>query len=99
MKTMTMSAAGSWAGVCWLAAGIAAMAAEHTIEIRDWTGRGFAPDAVTYAVDSAKASRLRVWDAAGQPVAAQVTEAEAGKASLTFVTGLAPDSNVIFHAA
>ncbi len=66
-----------------------ALAAEQTVAITDHTGRGFASDTVTYAVDAAQAARLRVFDAGGKPIAAQ-----ADGATLTFVTALAPGASV-----
>lgn len=70
--------------------------AERTLTLRDDTGRGFAPDLVTYAVDGANAKRLRVFDSADRPVASQVSEAEQGEALLAFVTDLAPGATTTF---
>lgn len=66
-----------------------ALAAERTVAITDLTGRGFASDIVTYAGDANRPARLRVFDAAGKPVAAQ-----ADGATLSFVTSLDPGAVV-----
>ncbi|OPZ31274.1 MAG: hypothetical protein BWZ02_00298 [Lentisphaerae bacterium ADurb.BinA184] len=83
-------------GLLLVAASLSCVAAERTLTLRDWTGRGFAPDAVTYSVDGAKAKNLRVFDAAGQAVAVQVAEPAKGEALLTFVTDLAPGATAAF---
>lgn len=83
-------------GVFLAVASLPCLAAERPLMVRDWTGRGFAPDTVTYAVEGADAKKLRVFDAAGQPLVAQVTEAADGKAQLTFVTDLAPGATATF---
>ncbi|MEI6518818.1 MAG: hypothetical protein WCO98_02055 [bacterium] len=70
---------------------IASMSADNAgqkLVIKDWTGRGFAPDAVTYSIDASKAKKLRLFDAAGKPVAVQVTKIDRKKAEFTFVTDL-----------
>ena len=59
--------------------GATAHAAEpQTLTIKDWTGRGFAPDVVTYEVDGAQAKKVRVVDSAGQPMPVQVTQTKKG---------------------
>ena len=63
-------------------------AAEKKIAITDYTGRGFAPDVVTYRVDGATAKQLRLFDAAGQPLAAQTRGLRKGELELSFVTDL-----------
>ena len=50
---------------CWMVIGLFAVnpagyAAELTITLRDWTGRGFAPEVVAYDVPAAGAEKLRV---------------------------------------
>ena len=75
-----------------LLAALSSFAAERTLTLRDYTGRGFAPDVVTYAV-GAHAQQLRVFDAAGQPVAAQVTEDGKG---LSFITDLPANATRTF---
>lgn len=73
-----------------LCAALTAGAAEQRIVLRDWTGRGFAPDAVTYSVTGANAKRLRLFDAAGQPLPLQAADTGQGAATVTFVTDLPP---------
>ena len=55
-----------------LATGLASNAAEQTITIRDWTGRGFAPEVISYDVPSAGAGRLRVTGPDGSPLPVQI---------------------------
>ncbi|MBM4035500.1 MAG: hypothetical protein FJ291_27475 [Planctomycetes bacterium] len=64
----------------------------QTITIKDWTGRGFAPDLVSYTIAAPKdgGKSLRVLDADGKPVPVQVTPGEKGKATLSFVASVAP---------
>lgn len=67
----------------------------QTIALKDWTGRGFAPDLVNYTIaapaDGGKS--LRVLDADGKPVPLQVTPGEKGQATLSFVGAIPPGSN------
>ena len=73
----------------------AALAAEpQTLTLQDQTGRGFPPDLVNYTIDAPKdgGKSLRVLDAAGKPLPVQVTPAEEGQATLSFVAELAPGS-------
>lgn len=68
----------------------AAVAAEPVaLTIRDWTGRGFPPDLVTYEIPmpAAGGGGIRVIGADGQPVPAQVTAA-GDRATLAFVTAV-----------
>ncbi len=88
-------------GVCSaLALGLVAWAgtaAGQSLTITDYTGRGFAPDVVTYAVAlaPADAAKLRLADGQGQPVALQVaTPTPAGPATLSFVTALPANGTV-----
>ena len=79
-----------------LSLGLASFAAERTLTMHDYTGRGFAPDTVTYAIPSANAKSLRVLDATGQPLAVQVTDLGNTKALLTFVTDLPANATRTF---
>ncbi|MDA1139243.1 MAG: hypothetical protein O3B01_11720 [Planctomycetota bacterium] len=57
----------------WLSLCASALAAEpQTITIKDWTGRGFPPDLVSYAIDAPPdgSKSLRLLDADGKPVPA-----------------------------
>ena len=58
-----------------------------TVTLKDWTGRGFAPDLVNYTIptpaDGGKS--LRVLDAAGKSVPVQLTPGTNGQATLSFV--------------
>ena len=64
----------------------------QTTTIKDWTGRGFAPDLVDYTIDAPKdgGRNLRVLDVEGKPVPVQVTPGEKGEATLSFVASVAP---------
>lgn len=67
------------------------LAGEQTVTLRDFTGRGFAPDLVEYRVpgNAARRERLRVFDAKGQLIPSQVRQdAAAGAGVLQFVTAL-----------
>jgi len=62
-----------------LALGATAVATvPQTLTIKDWTGRGFAPDLVNYTIDAGLAPR--VFDADGKSLPVQVTPGEKGKA-------------------
>ncbi len=78
----------------------------QTVTLKDWTGRGFPPDLVTYAIPAqADGGRnLRVLDAAGQSLPVQFTPGDKGKAlrpdsgqaTLSFVTALPPNGTAVF---
>ena len=74
-------------GIVLLLCGNAYAAGPQSITIKDWTGRGFAPDLVSYTIDEpANGGRgLRVLDADGKFLPVQVTPGENGKATLSFV--------------
>lgn len=61
--------------------------------LKDWTGRGFAPDLVNYTIptpaDGGKG--LRVLDAGGKSLPVQFAPGEKGLASLSFVASLPPN--------
>lgn len=69
-----------------------AAAEPETLTIRDWTGRGFAPDLVHYTLDTPAdgGAGLRVRDANGTSLPLQVTPTGAGKTTLSFVAEVAP---------
>ena len=83
---------GRLAGLAVLLLCASALAEPQTITIRDWTGRGFAPDLVNYTIAAPKdgGRSLRLLDADGQPVPVQVTPGEQGQATLSFVAAVAP---------
>jgi hypothetical protein len=73
--------------------------AGQSFTIKDYTGRGFAPDVVNYAIklSQGEAERLRLFDIASRPVAFQVSAPDmAGQAVLSFVTALPANSNITF---
>ncbi len=73
--------------------GSSALAAEpQSLTLTDWTGRGFPPDVVNYAVDTPAdgGQSLRVLDTAGTPLPVQVTPGAEGRATLSFVAEIAP---------
>ena len=63
----------------------------QTITLKDWTGRGFAPDLVNYACDGKRVDRLRLVGPDGQPVAMQV-----GDGALSFIAELPANTNVTY---
>ena len=67
----------------------AAPAAGENIVLKDWTGRGFAPDLVNYMIPAGQSPR--VFDADGKPVPTQVTGT-----TLSFVTAVAPSTTVTY---
>jgi len=82
-----------------LFATLAANAAEQqTMTIKDWTGRGFAPDLVNYSIPtpSSGGKNLRVMDAGGKSLPVQLTPGEKGQSTLSFVAALPPNSNTVY---
>jgi len=67
-----------------LAVGTAAYAGERTITIRDWTGRGYAPEVIGYDVPAAGAEELRVTGPDGEPLPVQVAPGAAKVAGMGF---------------
>ncbi|HOF86781.1 MAG TPA: hypothetical protein PLZ36_01585, partial [Armatimonadota bacterium] len=82
--------------LCMLPALAAALlAGEYTVTLTDHTGRGFAPDLVTYTIPRpANPAAVRVLDGAGAALPAQVTIGADGQAALSFVTALPPGATV-----
>ena len=83
----------SVAPLAWLGLLASAWAAEQTIAITDYTGRGFAADLVSYAVGvpPAKAASLRLFGAEGQALPVQTAAAPDGKSvTLSFVAAVPP---------
>ncbi len=81
------------------AVGLSLPCAAQTFTIKDYTGRGFAPDLVNYAitVKPRDIPKLRLVDKLGQPVPCQVSLPDStGQATLSFVTALPANSNVTF---
>ncbi len=73
-------------------------AGAQTITLKDWTGRGFAPDLVNYTIATPQdgGKSLRVFDIDGKPVPVQVTPGDTGKATLSFVAAVAPNASATF---
>ena len=86
--TLTTLAAGLGLG------GISAGAEPQSITLKDWTGRGFAPDLVNYTIDAGRAPR--VFDADGKSLPVQVTPGEKGKATLSFVAALPANGTSVY---
>ena len=78
--------------------GISVHAAPQTITLKDWTERGFAPDLVNYSIpapaDGGKS--LRVLDANGKSLPAQITSGEKGCATLSFVAALPANGTSVY---
>ena len=75
------------------------LAAEpQTITIKDWTGRGFAPDLVNYTIDAPADSgkSLRLLDADGKSLPVQLTPGENGPATLSFVAAIPPGGTAVY---
>ena len=62
----------------------------RTVTIKDWTGRGFAPDLVNYTIEAPDGDTdgLRLLNAEGESLPVQLTPAENGQATLSFVARL-----------
>ncbi len=82
----------------WLALAAALPAAPVTLTIKDWTGRGFAPDLVSYTIDlpADGGKALRVLEADGASLPVQVTPGEQGKATLSFVASVPPNGSATY---
>ena len=76
----------------------AGAAMPRPLTLKDWTGRGFPPDLVNYTiptpVDGGKG--VRVLDAAGASLPAQLTLGAKGQATLSFVAALAPNGTAVY---
>ena len=78
----------------------AGYAAERTITLRDWTGRGFAPEVVGYEVPAAGAEKLRVAGPDGKPLPVQIAPGAArDRALLLFPADLPRDATVAFKVS
>ena len=68
----------------------ASAAEQQVITLKDWTGRGFAPDLVNYSIPAPAdgGKKLRVLDPAGVSLPVQITPGENGQATLSFVASL-----------
>lgn len=83
--------------LCGVAALLPAQAAERTIQLRDYTNRGFAPDLVQYTVKRAGAERLRVYAPQFTEIPVQIVPSDdPGKALLSFVTALPANGTVTY---
>jgi hypothetical protein len=89
-----------WIAAVMLTVGVAASAAERTITIRDWTGRGFAPEVVAYDVPSAGAEKLRVAGPDGKALPVQLAPgATEDRAVLLFPADLPRDATVSYKVS
>ncbi len=84
------------AGLCLLTA---VYAGDTTITIRDFGGRGFAPDLVHYALpDYQPGDPLSLTDGEGRSVPVQVTPARQGTAAvLSFVAAMGPNETATYR--
>jgi hypothetical protein len=83
-----------------LAVGTAAHAGEQTITIRDWTGRGFAPEVIGYDVPAEEAEKLRVAGPDGVPLPVQVVPgATRDRAVFLFPADLPKDATVVYKVS
>ncbi|MCG3147205.1 MAG: hypothetical protein PCFJNLEI_00643 [Verrucomicrobiae bacterium] len=83
-----------------LSAASAVMAGERRIELKDFTGRGFAPDVISYSVTipNGGASAFRLTGPEGQSLPVQVAPAPSnGAATLSFVADLPANSNAVYR--
>lgn len=83
-----------------LGAACAAAAGERRIELKDFTGRGFAPDVVNYSVAIPKGGTgaFRLTGPDGRPVPVQVAGAPTdGDATLSFVAELPANGNAAYQ--
>ena len=95
----TLAKLASWAVITVVGTALSVdAAAPQTITLKDWTGRGFAPDLVNYTIETpADGSKsLRVLDAAGKPLPVQVTPGEKNKATLSFVAAIPPNGTASY---
>jgi hypothetical protein len=72
-----------------------AAAEPRTITIKDWSGRGFAPEVVAYEVPAAGAERLRVRGPDGRPLPVQLVK-DAAATCLLFPAELPKDAEVAY---
>jgi hypothetical protein len=78
----------------------AGYAAERTITLRDWTGRGFAPEVVGYEVPAAGAEKLRMAGPDGKPLPVQIAPGGArDRALLLFPADLPRDATVAYQVS
>jgi hypothetical protein len=78
----------------------ATYAGERTVAIRDWTGRGFAPEVIGYDVPVAGAEKLRVAGPYGKALPVQLaTGAAKDRAILLFPADLPRDATVAYKVS
>jgi len=83
-----------------VAATVVASAAEQTITIRDWTGRGFAPEVISYDVPSAGAWKLRVTGPNGSSLPVQIMAgATKARSVLLFPADLPKDATMTYKVS
>jgi len=83
-------------GMMWIAG---ASAAERTLKVADYTGRGFAPDLVQYTLLGGKADlkQLRLYSGANALVPLQISEQPDGtEVTLSFVAEIPPDGTATY---
>jgi hypothetical protein len=88
LSTLTLLTVGLLSGLAPV------LAAERTLTLADYTGRGFPPDLVHYTVPAAGAARLRLVGEDGTGVPVQVHPRDAQTATLSFVTALPANATV-----
>jgi hypothetical protein len=76
-------------------------AEQQVITLKDWTGRGFAPDLVNYTIPAPAdgGKKLRVLDSAGVSLPVQITPGEKGQATLSFVASLPASGESVYKVS
>jgi len=80
---------------------LAKAAEQQVITLKDWTGRGFAPDLVNYTIPAPAdgGKKLRVLDSAGVSLPVQITPGEKGQATLSFVASLPANGESLYEVS
>ncbi len=77
------------------------VASEYRLVLKDWTGRGFAPDLIRYrlpGLDNDAATGVpAVVDSDGEPVPVQLVPADDGGMDLAFVASIPPDGTHVYR--
>ena len=76
-------------------------AEQQVITLKDWTGRGFAPDLVNYTISAPAdgGKKLRVLDSAGVSLPVQIKPGEKGQATLSFVASLPASGESVYKVS
>ena len=79
----------------------ASAAGLQTVPLKDWTGRGFAPDLVNYTIPAPAdgGKKLRVMDPAGVSLPVQITPGQKGQATLSFVASLPAGGESVYKVS